>query len=192
MEQHEDLNVAELLIGDPNEDRETIDRMVVAIYNELRALAEFEMAGERPGHTLQATALVHAALIRLLQETDLKKLTNKQYFFGAAAIAMRRILVEHARGRAATKRGGGCKRVALDEMLDDFKKNSIDLLTLNEALEAMEKETPRQNAFLNEHYFCGRSIKEIARDYRLSVETVRQEIRKAETWIAKYLFESEK
>ena len=118
-------------------------RLVTLVYDELRPLAGGLMGRERAGHTLQPTALVHEALLRLFDREVLHTLENRAHFLNAAAQAMRRILVDHARARATHKRGGSVRRVPLDDMLAVFEDVGIDLLGLNEALNALAAENPR-------------------------------------------------
>lgn len=173
--------VTELLAAAGEGDQAALNRLVQIIYDELRAVAGKLMANERASHTLQPTALVHEAIVRLLESGTLASLANRRSFFAAAATAMRRVLVDHARARRTQMRGGGWKRVPLfDDMLDDFEVNKIDILALNEALDALEHADSRQREFIEQHYFGGRSFEEIAADYELTAERVRQVVRDAE------------
>lgn len=155
------------------------DRLVALVYHELGPLAGGMMRGERTSHTLQPTALVHQALMRLFDGDALKTIENRAHFLNAAAQAMRRILVDHARTKATKKRGGDARRVALDDMLAVFEGNGIDVLDLNEALDALAAVNERQHEFIQLHYFAGQTQKQIAELYSVSHTTVENELRAA-------------
>ena len=155
------------------------DRLVTLVYDELGPLAGGMMRGERTSHTLQPTALVHQALMRLFEGDALKTIENRAHFLNAAAQAMRRILVDHARAKAAKKRGGDARRVALDDMLAVFEEKGIDVLDLDEALDALATANERQHEFIQLHYFAGQTQKQIAELYGVSHTTVENELRAA-------------
>lgn len=159
------------------------DRLLPMVYDELRKLAQRQMAGEAPGHTLQATALVHEAYLRLvggLQEVDWD---NRRHFFGAAVKAMRRILVERARQRAGPQRGGGRRRVTLESWAATVEPDPLDLLALDEALTELEQEEPRINEIIMLRYFAGLSIDQTARALGLSPRTVDREWAFGKAWL---------
>lgn len=135
-------------------DRGAEARLLELVYGELRALAAQKLAHERPGQTLQATALVHEAYLRLVKG-DVPQFENRRHFFGAAAEAMRRILVERARERGRLKRGGGRKRVELQESDLITAPDSLDLLALDEALQHLAAEDPQKADLVKLHYFTG-------------------------------------
>ncbi len=159
------------------------ERLVELVYAELRPLAGGMMRGERASHTLQPTALVHEALMRLFDGEVLRMIENRAHFFNAAAQAMRRILVDHARAKAAQKRGANARRVPLDDMLAVFEEKGIDILDLSEALDALAAANGRQHEFIQVHYFAGQTQKRIAEIYGLSTTTVENELRAAKNWL---------
>src|SRR5207244_2063621 len=121
------------------------DRLVGLVYDELRRLARGLLRQEHPGHSLEPTALVHEAVVRLLHPDALANAQTRGQFFGVAARAMRRVLVDHARRRAADKRGGGRGRLPLDEVLDHFAEQRLDLLALHDALDVLAGLHERQS-----------------------------------------------
>jgi RNA polymerase sigma factor (TIGR02999 family) len=163
------------------------NQLIEAVYCELRRLAGAMIRNERPNHTLQATALVHEALLRLFKGDELSQLDNRRHFFGAAATAMRRVLVEHARVRATEKRGGDRNRVPLDDVLAVWNENHIDLLAFHEALEALRAHDGRQHEFIELHYFAGLPQKDIANLHNLSHTTVEDDLRAAKAYLRRRL-----
>lgn len=159
------------------------ERLVTLVYDELRPLAGGLMGAERAGHTLQPTALVHEALVRLFDREALHAIENRVHFLNAAAQAMRRILVDHARARATRKRGGNARRVALDDLLAVFEETGIDLLDLNEALDVLATVNPRGHEFIQLHYFAGLTQTQIAELSGLSHTTVENDLREAKRWL---------
>lgn len=159
------------------------ERLVALVYDELRPLAGGLMGRERAGHTLQPTALVHEAIVRLFDHEVLHAIENRAHFFNAAAQAMRRILVDHARARAAHKRGGNACRVPLDDMLAVFEDVGIDLLDLNEALGDLAAQNPRGHEFIQLHYFAGLTQAQISELAGLSQTTVENDVRAAKRWL---------
>lgn len=159
------------------------ERLVALVYDELRPLAGGLMGMERAGHTLQPTALVHEALVRLFDREALHAIENRTHFLNAAAQAMRRILVDHARAKATQKRGGDVRRVPLDDMLAVFEEVGIDLLDLNEALNALAAENPRGHEFIQLHYFAGLTQAQITELAGLSHTTVENDLREAKRWL---------
>lgn len=159
------------------------DRLVALIYDELRPLAGGLMGAERVGHTLQPTALVHEALMRLFDEDALHTIENRAHFLNAAAQAMRRILVDHARAKATRKRGGYAHRVLLDDLLAVFERTGIDLLDLNDALDMLAAADPRGHEFVQLHYFTGLTQAQIAELSGLSHTTVENSLREAKRWL---------
>ncbi len=159
------------------------ERLVSLVYAELRPLAGGLMGGERVGHTLQPTALVHEALMRLFDEQALHTIENRAHFLNAAALAMRRILVDHARAKATHKRGGYNRRVPLDDMLAIFEESGIDLLDLDSALDMLAAADPRAHEFVQLHYFTGLTQAQIAELSGLSHTTVQNDLREAKRWL---------
>ena len=153
------------------------DRLVQAIYAELRRTAGGLMRRERPGHTLQTTALVHEALLRLLDGDTLADVPNRRYLLAAAAQAMRQVLVDHARRRNARKRDGNRVRVPLDQVLAGFDEKGLDVIDLHEALERLAQEHPRPAQVVDLRYFGGLSIPEVAEALAVSDTTIESDWR---------------
>lgn len=137
------------------------EELLSAVYDELRRLAQCKMAEERPGHTLQATALVHEAWLRLGGDEQ-SHWRNRRHFFGAAAEAMRRILVDHARKRNAEKRGGGAEKVELYETAIQVESSPDELIAIHEALEQLEIEDPQVAELVKLRYFIGFTMQQAA------------------------------
>ena len=159
------------------------ERLVALVYDELRPLAGGLMGTERAGHTLQPTALVHEAVMRLFDGEALNTIENRAHFLNAAAQAMRRILVDHARARASQKRGGNACRVPLDDMLAVFEDAGVDLLDLNQALGRLATENPRGHEFIQLYYFAGLTQVQIAELAGMSHTTVENALREAKRWL---------
>jgi RNA polymerase sigma factor (TIGR02999 family) len=167
-------------------DERALDRLMPLVYDELLALAHRRLAGERTGHTLQTTDLVHEAYGRLA-EVDLP-LQDRAHFFALAARAMRRILVDHARARMAGKRGGGRVPVSLDELaVEPPADDGAEVLALHEALEALEKQDPRKARVVEAHIFGGLTYDETAIALGISPATVDRDLRLAKAWLAREL-----
>ncbi len=164
------------------------NRLVELVYEELRRLAYQVMRTERAGHTLQPTALVHEALLRLLDGETLVHAPNRAYFFAAAAHAMRQVLVDHARKRAASKRGGDYERVTLDEVLDSLEQQRVDVLALNAALDELAVRHERQSKVVVLRFFGGLTMTEIAHQLDVSVGTVENDWRIAKAWLRGQLY----
>ena len=163
-------------------DRDAVGELLPLVYHELRALAAARLIGERAGHTLQATALVHEAWLRLAGKTH-PQWTDRQHFFRAAATVMRYILVDHARQRKRRKRGSGAVRVPLDEQLAAFEERAIDLLALDEALEKLENIAPRQTDIIELRFFAGLTTKETAETLGISERTAHADWSLARAWL---------
>jgi RNA polymerase sigma factor (TIGR02999 family) len=163
-------------------DREAAARLLPLVYDELRKLARSRLARLPPGQTLQPTALVHEAYLRLLGKADLR-LEDRRHFFFAAARAMRDILVEQARRKAGPQRGGGRRRVELQENLAVIEPPSEDVLALHEALADLEKEDPLKAQIVNLRYFAGMNVKETAQVLGLSERTFHRHWRFISAWL---------
>ena len=144
--------------GDPH----AAGRLLPLVYDELRRLAAEKMAQEKPGQTLQATALVHEAYVRLVAGDDAAKWNSRAHFFGAAAEAMRRILVDQARRKLAVKRGGQSRRVPLDDADLGYHSPADELLDIDEALTRLAAENPEAARLIQLRYFAGLSIQDAA------------------------------
>lgn len=167
-------------------DQSATDELFPLVYDELRLLAAKYLAGERPGHTLQPTALVHEAYLRLLgpEETNWE---NRRHFFAAAALAIRRILVDHARGRAREKRGGSAHREPVSDEIIAIEGTDVDLIALDEALTrlaAMDREIAE---IVELRFFGGLSVEETAQSLGISPSTVARQWRFARTWLHREL-----
>lgn len=161
-------------------------RLVPLVYEELRAIAAREMRRERGDHTLQPTALVHEAFLRLVDKPDLSW-QSRVHFLNIAAQAMRRILVEHARRRRAGKRGGGAERITLDEEFVAHGEAGPDLADLDDALQRLTALDARKGRVVELRFFAGLSVEETARLLDISEATVKREWRFAKAWIQREL-----
>jgi RNA polymerase sigma-70 factor (ECF subfamily) len=159
------------------------DRLVRAIYGELRHMAGGLMRHERPDHTLQPSALVHEALLRLLGGEALADVPDRRYLFAAAVRAMRQVLVDHARRRRALKRDGRRVRVPLDRALATLEERGLDVIALHEALEHLAREHPRQAQVVDLRFFGGLSIPEVAAALGVSDTTAEGDWRLARAWL---------
>ncbi|UCC49064.1 MAG: sigma-70 family RNA polymerase sigma factor, partial [Gemmatimonadota bacterium] len=181
--------VTQILAAVQDGDARATERLLPLLYDELRALARRKMANEPSDHTLQATALVHEAYLRLVQDKD-ARWESRGHFFAAAAEAMRRILVERARRYAAAKRGGGGKRVQLDELQLTFDMPSTTVLALDEVLTELERIDPQMGKVVKLRFFSGLTVEETAAACGLSTRTVDREWAYARTWLYKRLAET--
>jgi RNA polymerase sigma factor (TIGR02999 family) len=161
---------------------DALDRLVPLLYEDLRRLAAGYMRHESPGHSLQPTALVHEAYVRLIDQRQVHW-RNRAHFFGVAAGMMRRILVDHARSRRADKRGGGWDRVTLVEDQVAGGAEEIDLLALHESLERLAAFDPRQMRIVELRYFGGLTIQEVAEVVGISEATVVRDWTIAKAWL---------
>lgn len=155
------------------------DRLVIHIYDELRDMARQLMHRERPNHTLQPTDLVNEALARLIDADALSEAANRRWLFASAARAMRQVLVDHARSRAADKRGGHFRRIPLDDTLAEFAATGLDVLDLHDGLSHLARLHERQASVVEMRYFGGFKVEEIARTLAVSVSLVEGDLRKA-------------
>lgn len=161
-------------------DEEAREKLFVTLQSELRDMAGALMRGERPDHTLQATALVNEACVRLLDTEALKNVTDRRYMFGMANRAMRQILIDHARRRRTNKRGGDYQRASLDVVLDNFEANNrCQYEDLESALEGLEATSPRQREVVELRFFSGLTNEEVAKVLEISVATVERDWRLA-------------
>ena len=165
-----------------NESRRPGDELSPETYAELRAVAQRFMGRERTGHTLQPTALVHEAWLKLVQQDDVVW-NDRAHFFRVAARAMRSILVDHARKRDADKRGAGAARVTLEGAEIETGPRGIELLDLDRALERLESEHPEAAAAVELHYFAGLSHAEVAEATGVSESTAFRNLRFAKAWL---------
>jgi RNA polymerase sigma-70 factor (ECF subfamily) len=168
-------------------DNVAVDRLFPIVYAELRRIAGALMRSERADHTLQPTAVVHEALLRLM-EGEPVSFANRAHFFAIAARIMRRLLVDHARRRVADKRGGeDIQQVELEDGLALTLQQSSDVLALHDALEQLERLDERQARIVEMHYFAGNSVDEIAAIVEVSERTVKRELQTARLFLRQQL-----
>jgi RNA polymerase sigma factor (TIGR02999 family) len=155
-------------------DREALDQLTPLVYNELRRLAKAYLRRERPDHTLEGTALVHEAYLRLIDQRQVEWKSRSQ-FFGLAAELIRRILVDHARARVAAKRGGGSFKLSLDDAIAPPQEKDLDLVALDDALQALARTDPQQSRIVELRYFGGLTIEETAEVLDISAATIKRD-----------------
>jgi len=183
-------DVTEVLAQLRGGDQKAADRLLPMVYDEFRALARHYLGQERLNHTLQPTALVHEAYMKLVDQTRVDW-QGKSHFFAVAAQAMRRILVDHARSRQRDKRGGGRARVALDEAVALSPQKDEDVLALDEALERLAKLDPRQAKVVELRFFGGMNVEEVAQALGVSKRTVEGDWTFARAWLSRELRDGE-
>lgn len=166
--------------------KEALDRLAPLVYRELHQIAGRLMARERPNHTLQTTALVNEAYVRLVDARQVSW-QDRAHFFGICARAMRQILVDHARSRGSAKRGGGEVAIELEEGLAAAPSPEASLLELDEALKRLEALDPRKSQVVEMRYFGGLSVEETAEALKVSAETVRRDWKMAQAWLHREL-----
>jgi RNA polymerase sigma factor (TIGR02999 family) len=167
-------------------DQQALEKLVPLIYDELRRLAHNFLYRERPGHTLQTTALVHEAYLKLIDQRD-ARWQNRAHFFAIAAQAMRRILVDSARRHAAIKRGGPAENLPLDEAANVSLEPDPILLPLDEALSRLAETDPQQSRIVELRFFGGLTIEETAEVMKLSADTVKRDWAMARAWLRQAL-----
>jgi RNA polymerase sigma-70 factor (ECF subfamily) len=179
-------SVTQLLLAWRQGDAAAFDQLVPVVHQKLRRLARHYMAGQRPGHTLQATALINEAYMRLI-DCGQVNWKDRAHFFAISARMMRRVLVEFARSRQYQKRGGGARKTSLDEAVIASPERGQDLLALDDALQAFAAEYPRQAQVVELRFFGGLSVEETAEVLRLSAITVMRDWQLAKVWLAREL-----
>lgn len=177
--------VTELLIRWRAGDREALKVLVPLVYQELRGMAHGLLRAERTGHTLQSTALVHEAYLKLVKQGP-PEVQNRAHFFAVAARLMRQILVDYARGHGAAKRGAAY-RVELEEGLETPEKQAVDVVVLDDALNELSQRDPQQGNIVELRFFGGLTLEETAEVLEISASTVKRDWRLAKAWIAREL-----
>ena len=179
-------NPTSLLLAWGRGDQSALDQLMPLVEDELRRLARRHMARERAGHTLQATALVNEAYLRLI-EVNQVQWQNRAHFFAMASRVMRRILVDAARARRYQKRGGGAERVSLDEALVVSSEPRHELIALDDALNALATFDVRKSQVVEMRFFAGLSVEETAEALHVSADTVMRDWRLARVWLLREL-----
>jgi RNA polymerase sigma factor (TIGR02999 family) len=177
--------VSELLVRWKLGDQEALQALLPMVYHELRRLAHHHLRAERAGHTLQSTALVHEAYVRLVDQEPLR-LDNRAHFFAVASHLMRQILVDYARKHRAAKRGAGVTRLTLDHNIASpgwGQKRAVDLLMLDEALNRLAKLDSQQSQIVELRYFGGLSIEDTSKFLGVSTATVKRSWASARAWL---------
>ena len=174
--------VSQLILDWADGDQTALDKLMPLVYDELRRLAHHYMMREHPGHTLQTTALVDEAYLRLVDQTRTHWKSRAQ-FFGIAAQLMRRILVDHARSHLYAKRGGGARKVALDEVAVLLPERGAELIALDDALERLSSFDSRKSRIVELRYFGGLSVEETAEILEVSTITVKRDWLVAKAWL---------
>jgi RNA polymerase sigma factor (TIGR02999 family) len=174
--------ISQLLVDWSNGDKAALDKLIPLVYGELRRLARYHMRRERQGHTLQTSALVNEAYLRLV---DYKRMRwqDRAHFFAVAAQAMRRILIEHARSHSREKRGGEARRVSLDEAAGLVDEQASEMIALDDALMSLAKFDPRKSQIVELRYFGGLDIEETAEVMGVSPATVKRDWNTARLWL---------
>jgi RNA polymerase sigma-70 factor (ECF subfamily) len=181
-------DVTQLLADWSNGDQAALDKLLPLVNTELRQLARRYMRRENPGHTLQTSALVNEAYLRLIDQKSVRW-QNRAHFFGIAAQLMRRILIDHARKHHYAKRGGGALKVSLDEAAAVTEARAAELLAIDEALEKLTAMDVRKGRIVELRFFGGLSLEETAEVLGISSPTVQREWRAAKAWLHRILSE---
>jgi RNA polymerase sigma factor (TIGR02999 family) len=182
-------HVTELLRRVQEGEPAALDELMPLVYTELRRIARAFMRRQHPGHTLQPTALVNEAFIKIFQDAP-PVLVDRAHFLALMSRVMRQVLVDHARAQVAAKRGGGDVRVPWDtniEVRDEDRAHQLNLLDLHRALEALERSEPSLGQVVEMHYFGGMTAEEVAAATHRSVHVVRHDIRIARAWLRREL-----
>ena len=172
-------------------DREALSALTPLVYDELRKLARSYLRRERPDHTLEGTALVHEAYLRLVDQKNVQW-RNRNQFFALAAESIRRILVDHARARVASKRGGASVKLSLDEALAPANERDLNVLALDDALEALAKADSQQAKIVELRSFAGLTIEEVAEVLDISPATVKRDWMTAKAFLKREMLRHSK
>jgi RNA polymerase sigma factor (TIGR02999 family) len=174
--------ITKLLQGWRGGDRAALDALVPVVYKELHRLAHCELRKERPDHTLQSTALVHEAYFRLVGQT-LPQWESRTHFFAIAAQLMRQILVDYARRHRASKRGSGACMLTLDDAVVLPQRKDVDVVAIDDALNALAEVDPRQSRIVELRFFAGLSLQEISEVMGIATATVQRDWTAARAWL---------
>jgi len=178
--------ITQMLVDGRNGRQDALDELMPLVYDELRRLADIYLRRERPDHTLQATALVHEAYLRMVDQTQVRWQDRAQ-FFGLAASSMRRILVDHARRHRAEKRGGGEPKLSFDERLGGPDGQDMNLEALEDALQSLATLDPRKGRLVELRFFGGLTLEEVAEVLGISRATAIREWNSAKAWLYREL-----
>lgn len=179
-------DVTRLLVSWSNGNQQALEQLTPLVYAELRRLAGRYLRRERSDHTLQSTALVHEAFLRLVDQRDVRW-QNRAHFFGVAAQIIRRILVDYARARQTAKRGSDACKLSLDEAIGVAERRDMDLIALDDALEGLAEIDPQQARIVELRFFTGLSIEETAEVLGVSRATVNRDWVTAKAWLFREL-----
>ena len=182
--------ITRLLVDWRDGDKAALDRLVPLVYRELRRLAGYYMRRQRAHHTLQTSALINEAYLRLIDHKNMRW-ENRAHFYAVAAQAMRRILVDHARSRGYAKRGGGALKMSFDEAVIGAEERGAELIALDDALQDLAAIDPRKCQIVELRYFGGLSVDETAEVIGVSSVTVMREWRSAKGWLLKAITKRE-
>ena len=178
--------ITEQLIAWSKGDEAALERLIPAVYQELRRMADHYLRGEDSGHSLQPTALVHEAYLRLIDQTKVEW-QNRAHFFGVAAQMMRRILIDHAKAKHRVKRGGTAVKVMLDENANFTQERASELLALDDALQRLARMDERKSRIVELRYFGGLTVEETAQVLGISDKTVMRDWNLAKAWLYREL-----
>lgn len=179
-------NITELLVGYGRGDKDAFDKLMPIVYDELRRQAARYLRREQAGHTLQTTALIHEAYVRLVDQRNVQW-QNRAHFFGIAAQMMRRILVDHARTKKRAKRGGSDVKVSLADAAIPVKERDLDVVALDEALNRLAAIDEQQSRVVELRFFSGLTVEETAEVMGISAATVKRDWSMAKAWLHREL-----
>jgi RNA polymerase sigma-70 factor, ECF subfamily len=179
-------DVTRLLSAWTNGDQEALDELMPLVYGELHRIARRCWSSQPQGHTLQPTALIHEAYLKLVGQGQ-RTFHSRAHFFALASMAMRQVLVNHAEANLAEKRGGGKGTISLDDAEPALRQEAREVLALNEALKELERIDPRKSRVVELRYFGGLSIEETAEALGVSTVTVTRDFQAARAWLAREL-----
>jgi len=183
-------NITQLLVAWNGGDKAALDQLIPIVYEELRRQASRYLRQERPGHTLQTTALIHEAYLRLVDQKSVQW-QNRAQFFGIAAQLMRRILVDHARTKHRAKRGGSAVRISLSDATAATQDANLDLVELDQALNRLAEIDPQQSKIVELRFFSGLNVEETAAALNISPATVKRDWSVAKAWLHREIYRDE-